>query len=147
MSLRHFEDSDIAAMLGEFARELGGADANGAVTRLLTHCDEADADSAARIAASLLQSQRVPLALELLERQVVRWPVSAELHALRGNALRLLGRASEAEAALRRALALDAMHGAASLSLAYLLREQGRLSAAADTMTGEGVAASATPSG
>lgn len=134
MSPRRFEDSDIATMLGEFTRELGGMGADGAVARLLARCGEADADSGARIVASLLQLQRVPLALELLERQVVRWPVSAELHALRGNALRLLGRATEAEAALRRALALDAMHSAASLSLAYLLREQGRLSAAADTM-------------
>lgn len=54
----------------------------------------------------------------------------ADLHYRRGNELRLAGRAVEAEAALCEALVLVPGHADASLSLAFLLREQGRLRAA-----------------
>src|SRR5690606_13803615 len=62
-------------------------------------------------------------------------PQHARLAYLFGNALRMTGRPVEAEAALRAAIALDPGFADASLSLAYLLREQGRMGAVAETMT------------
>lgn len=58
----------------------------------------------------------------------------ADQHYRRGNELRAAGRAAEAEAALREALALAPGHADAALSLAFLLREQGRLRAASETI-------------
>lgn len=58
----------------------------------------------------------------------------ADLHYRRGNELRMAGRVVEAEVALRAALALAPEHGEAALSLAFLLREQGRLHAASEVI-------------
>ena len=75
------------------------------------------------------------LARNVLETAVQRIPESATLHYLLGNALRMSARPVEAEAALRQAIHLDPAHANASLSLAHLLREQGRMRALADVMT------------
>jgi len=52
----------------------------------------------------------------------------------RGNALRNAGHLGEAEAALREALRLAPAHRDATYSLAFMLREQGRVNAAADAV-------------
>lgn len=52
----------------------------------------------------------------------------------RGNALRSAGHPREAEAVLREALRLAPEHRAAAYSLAFMLREQGRVNAAADAV-------------
>ncbi len=58
----------------------------------------------------------------------------AESHYQRGNALRTAGRYAEAETALRDALRLDPAHRGATYSLAFMLREQGRVYAAAEAV-------------
>jgi tetratricopeptide (TPR) repeat protein len=73
-------------------------------------------------------------AAALLERGLARWPASTTMRYLLGNALRAGGRARDAEHALRAVIAVEPMHADAPVSLAFLLREQGRLSAAAQTI-------------
>ena len=119
---------ELAALLAE----LGGPASAATQARVLALAEALDAESGRELARALLQAQRAPLALQALEALLRRWPATAALHALRGHALRLLGEAGEAEAALRRALELDAAQAEAALSLAFLLREQGRLGAAAE---------------
>lgn len=70
----------------------------------------------------------------LLEVAVEAHPRSAALSYLLGNALRISARPEAAETALRRAIALDPAHADASLSLAHLLREQGRMQALAEVV-------------
>ena len=74
------------------------------------------------------------LARALLERAAQLQPNIPNVHYLLGNALRMLGQAQVAEASLRKAIALRPAHADASLSLAFLLREQGRMQALADVM-------------
>ncbi len=69
-----------------------------------------------------------------LKGSINRFPDSSTLHYLLGNALRMIGRASEAELALRQAISLDPTHANASISLAHLLREQGRMKALAEVL-------------
>ncbi|MEZ5460271.1 sulfotransferase [Dokdonella sp.] len=73
-------------------------------------------------------------ALALLEVATDRFPDSSTLNYLLGNACRLNANHAEAEASLRKAIALEPSHVNASLSLAYLLREQGRMQALAAVM-------------
>ena len=73
-------------------------------------------------------------AAAVLERGLVRWPTATSMRYMLGNMLRLSGRPQEAERALRAVLAAEPMHVQAHLSLAFLLREQGRLSAAAEVI-------------
>ena len=63
-------------------------------------------------------------------------PRNAELLYLRGNALRVSARYDEAEPEFRAALALSPPHRNASLSLAFMLRELGRVEAAAQVAVG-----------
>jgi tetratricopeptide (TPR) repeat protein len=71
----------------------------------------------------------------LLDAGIRQHADSATLHYLHGNALRMSARPVEAEAALGRAIRLDPAHANASLSLAHLLREQGRMRALAEVVT------------
>lgn len=70
----------------------------------------------------------------LLDVAVARHPDAAPLHYLLGNALRMGNQPEAAEASLRQAIALDPAHANASISLAHLLREQGRMRAVAEVM-------------
>jgi tetratricopeptide (TPR) repeat protein len=73
-------------------------------------------------------------ALALLEAATDRFPDSSALNYLLGNACRLNANHAEAETSLRKAIALEPAHVNASLSLAYLLREQGRMQALSAVM-------------
>jgi tetratricopeptide (TPR) repeat protein len=70
----------------------------------------------------------------LLEEAGRRWPESLVLRYWLGNALRLAKEAQAAEAVLRSVLQAQPGHEHAALSLAYMLRDQGRLSAACDAI-------------
>ena len=94
----------------------------------------ADASTWAQ-AGELLLRVDAAAASALLDAGIRQHADSATLHYLHGNALRMSARPVEAEAALREAIALDPAHANASLSLAHLLREQGRMRALADVMT------------
>ncbi len=85
-------------------------------------------------AGELLLRSDPPAAAALLEIACRQWPESVVLHYLFGNASRMSARSSEAEVALRKAISLDPAHANASISLAHLLREQGRMKALAEVM-------------
>ncbi|MGB0132750.1 tetratricopeptide repeat-containing sulfotransferase family protein [Dokdonella sp.] len=70
----------------------------------------------------------------LLQAATDHHPECAQLHYLLGNARRMCAEKPEAETSLRRAIALDPAHANASLSLAYLLREQARMRSLAEVM-------------
>ena len=127
-------DADLLALTTQLDADAAVLGQPEAVRRFQMRVQELDQASALSLAGLLMRQQRVALAADFLERCAQTWPTHAGLHALRGNALRMLGRAHEAEAALRRALALAPELMDAAVSLAFLLREQGRLSAAADVM-------------
>ena len=86
-------------------------------------------------AAETLLKTQPGAARVLLEVAIETRVHSAPLQYLLGNALRMSARPAEAEIALRKAITLDPGHTNASLSLAYLLREQGRMQALGETMT------------
>ena len=79
----------------------------------------------------------------VLASALQHYPRNAELHYLRGNALRVTRYFDEAEADFRAALAQAPAHRQATLSLAYMLREQGRVNAAADVVLALGRAQAA----
>ena len=72
--------------------------------------------------------------LALLDQASHTLGSNAALHYRRGNALRVLGRTDEAEAAFRAALAQETTLREAAYSLAYMLRERGRTNAAAQVI-------------
>src|SRR5258706_5355840 len=71
-------------------------------------------------------------AAAVLASALEQYPHDVELHYLRGNALRVSQRLDEAEQDFRIALARAPGHRQASLSLAFMLRERGRINAAAE---------------
>ena len=85
-------------------------------------------------AGELLLHNDLPAAATLLELACRQSVDSVALHYQLGNALRMSARASEAEVALRKTISLDPSHANASISLAHLLREQGRMTALAEVM-------------
>jgi tetratricopeptide (TPR) repeat protein len=74
------------------------------------------------------------LAASLLDVATEQLPHSPLLHYLLGNALRMSAQPVAAEASLRKAIALAPSSPDASISLAHLLREQGRMQALAEVM-------------
>jgi len=93
-----------------------------------------DADIWARVGDALIRNGFAESATIVLAAALVHYPKAAELLYLRGNALRVVQRISEAESHLRSALARNPGHRQAALSLAFMLREQGRIEAAADML-------------
>ena len=73
-------------------------------------------------------------AAAVLASALEHYPDDVELHYLRGNALRVSQRYVEAEQDFRKALARKPGHRQASLSLAFMLREHGRIDAAAEVV-------------
>ncbi len=79
--------------------------------------------------------QAVPAGL-LLEAGLNRWARATTLRYLYGVALRLSGHLREAEQMFREVIAAEPSHADAPLALAFMLREQGRLGAASETVLG-----------
>ena len=111
-----------------------GADAANAFARL----DRLERDRGDALdwfeAAALLIPTTPALALAVLDRGVQKFPADIALRYLRGNALRLTGQPVAAEAALREVIERMPEHVLASISLAYLLRAQGRMKAFAEVV-------------
>ncbi|HSX61476.1 MAG TPA: tetratricopeptide repeat protein, partial [Tahibacter sp.] len=78
-------------------------------------------------------NQAVPAGL-LIEAGLNRWASSTTLRYLYGIALRLSGHVREAEQMFREVIAAEPTHADAPLALAFMLREQGRLGAASETV-------------
>ncbi len=117
--------------LDHLARRLPDKDAIASIRRLR----DGNASEAEWIAAGEVLLRTDPAAaLTVLDVAMQSLPNSASLHYLRGNALRVSGQPADAEIALRRAVTLDPVHANASISLAHLLREQGRMKGLAEVI-------------
>lgn len=73
-------------------------------------------------------------AARLLNAAATLWPDDTEVMYWQGNSLRIAKDARGAEALFRRVLAWDPKHEGAATSLAFLLRDQGRLLAAGEVV-------------
>jgi tetratricopeptide (TPR) repeat protein len=85
-------------------------------------------------AGELMLRSNPGVAASLLDVATEQLPRSAPLHYLLGNALRMSAQPAAAETALRTAISLAPSAPDASISLAHLLREQGRMLALAEVM-------------
>ena len=92
-------------------------------------------DACCQLAALLVRGGHAPTAGLLLDIALARFPGTIELHYWRGNARRMCGAIDEAERELRGVLRRQPAHRDASYSLATMLRDEGRLLAAADVVT------------
>jgi len=93
-----------------------------------------DADFWARVGDALSGNGFAEAAAALLAAGLQQHPRQAQLHYLRGNALRVSQRHAEAETDFRAALRLSPGHRQAALSLAFMRRELGRIEAAGDAI-------------
>jgi tetratricopeptide (TPR) repeat protein len=123
--------------LAEFAADGARADATTATTALLAKLRLSNNSSAElwqTVGEGLLRAEYFVPATSLLDAAVAQHPQAPELQYLRGNALRLCARDAEAESAFRNVLARVPAHRDAAFSLAFMLREGGRIYAAAEVM-------------
>jgi tetratricopeptide (TPR) repeat protein len=86
----------------------------------------------AHLGEAMIRAGFAEPAAAVLASALEQYPDNVELHYLRGNALRVSQRYVEAEQDFRKALARKPGHRQASLSLAFMLREHGRINAAAE---------------
>ncbi len=93
-----------------------------------------DADFWAQVGAALSRDGFAEPAAALLAAGLQLHPRHAQMHYLRGNALRVSQRHAEAETDFRTALRLAPGHRQAALSLSFMLREHGRIDAAGDVI-------------
>src|SRR6185437_8804922 len=100
------------------------------VARLVANRESAD--SWQQLAVGMIKSGLASAAAEFLSLAIKRFPHHPDLRYWRGNALRLSSRHADAERDFRHVLSNTPRHRGAALSLAFLLREKGRLSAATD---------------
>lgn len=87
-----------------------------------------------QLSRALLASEGAPPAVELLHSGLSMHPGNESLRCLLGNTLRMQGRYAESESELRLVLGNHPEHELATWSLAWLLREQGRVNAAAEVV-------------
>ena len=87
-----------------------------------------------QVANRMIQAGFAANASEVLKSAIRRFPRAHELLYLRGNAQRLNAQPIEAEADFREVLRVAPQHGDAALSLAYMLRELGRMCAAGEVI-------------
>ena len=92
----------------------------------------------ARVGDAMMRAGFAEAAAAVISAGMQQHPGSAELQYARGNALRIGQRFEDAEADFRAALELAPGHRNAALSLAYMLREHGRIKAAADVLLAVG---------
>ncbi|MEO8669721.1 MAG: sulfotransferase [Tahibacter sp.] len=120
---------DLATALDHLRGEIADGRIAPAVQGLIARLEVGRAGVPEWIAAGeqLLQAH-APAAVAFLDAGTRRWPSATSLRYLLGNGLRMSGRARDAETELRRVVAAEPAHADASTSLAYLLREQGRMS-------------------
>jgi tetratricopeptide (TPR) repeat protein len=86
------------------------------------------------VVAGLVRTGFAPVAIEVADAAMLHFPQVVELRYWRANALRLSARNEEAEQGFRAVLRLEPDHRDATLSLAFMLREAGRIDAAAQVI-------------
>ena len=126
----------VEELLAVFASDAANGNARLALTTLIgaLHQPLREAGVWFRAGDALLRSGHAEPAAALLAAGLTQHRGNAELHYLRGNALRVSGHRQLAEAELRAALAAQPALRDAALSLAFMLREQGRCEAAASVV-------------
>ena len=134
-------------MIAAYAAEAQRAGALPPLAELLARLREPMRDAAfwARVGDALIRNGFAEPAAVVLAAALVHYPHNTELLYLRANALRVAQRFNEAEAHFRGALARAPGHRQAALSLAFMLRERGRIEAAADVLLSHWRAARGTP--
>ena len=125
--------ASIEALVAEFAAQATQGSQFQALTALIARLSEPlhDAASWAGVGDALIRGRFAEPAAALLGAALHRYPQDVELHYLRGNAFRVSQNHVEAEQDFHSALARNPGHRQAALSLAFMLREQGRTNAAA----------------
>jgi tetratricopeptide (TPR) repeat protein len=119
-------------LFGEFMARAAQAGSTVAIQTLAAKLstDQSRPEVWQRLAARMMQSGYFSIAVNFLDIAIRRFSSVDELRYLRGNALRLSARSAEAEQDFRHILSTVPNHRNAALSLAAMLREDGRLSAA-----------------
>jgi tetratricopeptide (TPR) repeat protein len=128
------EAATIDEMIATFA---AGASRSGPLlplAALIAHLRESPptAQFWAHLGEAMIRGGFAEPAAAVLASALEHYPDNVELHYLRGNALRVSQRFDEAEQDFRKALSRQPGHRQASLSLAFMLREHGRVNAAAE---------------
>ena len=125
------------ALLSEFiaSAALGGSAAalNGLLTTLRSS-PHANAEVWQQVASGVIRAGFSKPAAQLLDTAIGRFPHAHDLLYWRGNALRLSMLSELAERDFRDVLRSEPGHRDAALSLAFMLREQGRLAAATEVV-------------
>jgi tetratricopeptide (TPR) repeat protein len=128
------ESSLAQQVFAGFRADLQKRGERAAATSLAERAADLGASGCAELTRLLLQSGFTATALLLLDAAMVLFSTAPDLPYWRGNALRLSGQLDQAEAELREALRRNPAHRDAAYSLAHMLREQGRMHAAAEVM-------------
>ncbi len=125
--------TDVQALFAQFVADAQHRGAAAASANLRAQIDALapDIENYCQLAALLVRGGHAPTAGPLLDTALARFPDAIELHYWRGNALRMCGAIDEAERELRGVLRRQPAHRDAAYSLATMLREDGRLRAAA----------------
>src|SRR5262249_12848724 len=107
-----------------------------ACQQLIADLQQADVSAAQwqQLLSALLARGWAGLAAHVGEQPLHHHAQACELRYLWGNALRLHDQPHAAERELRAVLSAEPQHRNAALSLAFLLREQGRIQAAAQVI-------------
>lgn len=123
-------------LLIEFNAHVGRSGAAAASEALAARlvADSASVEVWQQLAVDMVKSGAASAAADFLNFAINRFPDIPDLRYWRGNALRLSARHAEAESDFRHVLGNVPRHRDAALSLAYMLREHGRLSAATDVI-------------
>ena len=125
------------ALLSEFTASAALSGSAAALNGLLTtlrSSPHANAGVWQQVANGVIRSGFPEPAAQLLDAAIGRFPQAHDLRYWRGNALRLSARSELAECDFRNVLLSEPVHRDAALSLAFMLREQGRLAAATEVI-------------
>jgi tetratricopeptide (TPR) repeat protein len=123
-------------LLAEFRAHAARAGEDAALTSLVHHLREplAAPDVWAAVIAGALRGAFATTANQIVDHALHFFPHHPQVRYWHGNVLRVGLRGSEAEQAFRLLLREHPTHREAALSLAFLLREQGRTNAAAQVL-------------
>ena len=124
-------------LLTEFTVAAAHSDVTPATAALLDRLQSPllAADIWTNVVVGLVRTGFAPVAIDVADAAMRHFPQVVELLYWRANALRLSGRHEEAERGFRALLRRQPDHRDAALSLAFMLREAGRIDAAAQVVT------------
>src|SRR5450432_1756082 len=109
----------------------GVVPATAALLDRLQHPSLLAAETWTDVVVGLVRTGYGPIAIEIADIAMRHFPLATKLRYWRANALRLCARFDDAEQGFRALLGSRPDHRDAALSLAFMLREQGRIDAAA----------------